>query len=384
MHSSKKGRFLFGQFHKLMKRKYVAQLFAEYAYLVNIGGVSRALAFFRVFRWFFALGRHTRELFRREMEGSGCVIFQGAASNDVFERLNPNLGRKPMNDDGSDRNDDPLLQVGFFPKAIHTMVEMGISMIHGSSTTGMMGLYDWCMIRSIRLLRSNAIFVCAFIRLIPLCWKPSENEQSREIPPEGGDPNDRLHSPPFVSIATRTDVFGLSARRCRAVLIGCGGLGSMFELFWYLLQCQLRALLITPWSQWLGKLPPLVIVDNYHPERGWMYGGLIQFLADMVWFKSAKQNHVGHVVVIRIVEDVETGGGAIYTDAVGEDVVGEDREGAEVRYFTKVDDAVSFFGRLLIEQVEQEATIRAEIEKGGDERQFLTNGTLYAKETIES
>ena len=162
-------------------------------------------------------------------------------------------------------------------------------MIHGSSKTGMMGLYDWCMVRSIRILRAAGIVVYAFIRLIPLSWAPNEEDTPREIPPEDGDPGDRLLSPPFVSIATRTDVFGLSARRCRAILIGCGGLGSMFELFWYLLQCQLRGLLFTPWSQWLGTLPPLIIVDNYHSERGWMYGGLIQFLADMVWFKSAKQ-----------------------------------------------------------------------------------------------
>ena len=89
MHSSRKGRFLFEQFVRLMKRKYVAQLFCEYSYLVKLGKVSRLVAFVRVFRWFFALGQHTKELFRRELQGNGCVIFQGAASNDVFERLNP-------------------------------------------------------------------------------------------------------------------------------------------------------------------------------------------------------------------------------------------------------------------------------------------------------
>ena len=76
------------------------------------------------------------------------------------------------------------------------------------------------------------------------------------------------------------------------------------------------------------------------------------------------------------------GGGAIHEAAVGEDVTGDNREGAEVRYFNTVDAGVDFFAELLQQQIDQEATIRAVIDKGGDEGRFLRNGTLYRDDTI--
>ncbi len=351
MFSPRKGRFLRSLYTYLLVWMYEkAQLKVEYQILRERRGFSRWKAWRTTIRWKPRLRRHMDDIDTADADPQckGYIWGWGAASDNVKRLL-------------SSENQGCLSEFGA------TCSKNGVGIVHGSSETGMMGILDACWLNALTTLRASGVAIHAFIRQIPLCWIPDEvngsnGVEQREKPPKNGG-EFRLKSTPWLDLGPRTASFALTVKKLRLVLITMGGLGSMFELFFALLQWQLREKLLTCFTQWLGKPPRILLLDNFHSEVGeWYYDGIGTFLRVAASYGGLDQSQIRHVTLVRILpKDSE-----LAATLRQPDVVGEDRIGPEIRYFEDQSSAAEYMYGEIEDQVAEEARMIQQLAAGVD------------------
>ena len=125
--------------------------------------------------------------------------------------------------------------------------------LHGSSTTGIMGVEDMAFLHpNLQLSDEEQVPIYN----IPLNWISLE---VTEIPSKSGKKVHRC--PPIMRLVDRTELFGRKVPT--GIVVGPGGLGTSSELFWSLLSSQLRELLLTVFTGLSGNLPEVFLLDCY-------------------------------------------------------------------------------------------------------------------------
>lgn len=154
----------------------------------------------------------------------------------------------------AERSDfQPLTEI--VAKLMRMIAEAEESIIHGSSTTGCMGLADSAFVAAlVATYGEDWKEICkSHLYTIPLHWR---SEKMTEIAAKNGDPRDRC--PHHLKITDRTADFFV--KQPERVFTLPGGLGSYFEILFLLLSIQLREVLCTVASTW-KKIPPLFLMD---------------------------------------------------------------------------------------------------------------------------
>lgn len=252
-------------------------------------------------------------------------VWWGSARNLVSERKD----FKPVRD--------------FAKRAGEITAEKQESVIHGSSTTGCMGLADRSFIDALRRMFTEDWRGRTRSRLytIPLHWR---SDKITETAAKNGLAKDRC--PPHLKITDRTADFFV--KEVERVITLPGGLGSFFEIFFFLISVQLRDSLCTVATPW-KRIPPLFLIDfeqnldwskleenGVNPEElglaqcQWYWQDLFQFLTKNVTLGSMNQSDIDRVYIIRI------GKGKNYDLPVGQHV------GPRILYFETAELAAEF------------------------------------------
>jgi len=234
--------------------------------------------------------------------------------------------------------------------------------VHGSSVTGFMGVWDRSWASAIKLCRK--IFIP--IINIPLNWVVKD---IREIPAKSGKREFRC--PPHLFLTHRTEAFARA--KPKLIIVAPGGLGTRFEVYWALLSAQLRKLLLTAFTGW-KHIPEIVLLDYWmdldeepgevpdKPEvkvararareiakqtgmtSDWHYEGIRRDMVSAILGDAMSQRHIDHVTIVRV--------------GKGDDIVGDERIGPSVRYFPQASDAAQWIAtrldQAIVDSSEQE------------------------------
>jgi predicted Rossmann-fold nucleotide-binding protein len=236
---------------------------------------------------------------------------------------------------------EPLIR--FAEHAAKITVKNEESIIHGSSTTGCMGLANRCFVDAARAAFGADWRTKSRSRLytIPLHWR---SDEITELAAKDGAADHRC--PPHVKITDRTADFFV--KEVERIFTLPGGMGSFFEIFFYLINVQLSGPLCTVASTW-KRVPPLFLLD-YQPNNDWSdltaagvdiqqlgignsewyWQDLFLFLLKNVRVGTFNQRDVDRVYIIRI------GKGQNYDLPVGQHV------GPRVLYFDTPEAAAEF------------------------------------------